>query len=245
MAHSPADSRLKLTAEEEQKVLSMDHYEISAYMHELYKQRGYTVQDSLNASVEHELTPAETVDEDLKQVTINGTVVRGTQAQIDDAMRQAFMKNSQQQDDQPARASNGRFAKTQTASVTDDADLIASDVVMRALAAQGIDPDALRDASENKKYEKSWAASVEDFLKSTPDYPGGDELQQRMGAKLLELGLTDKPSVESLRAAYDSISAETEQYIALQKATSSDEVAEILGINARRVAARTSSMWGK
>jgi hypothetical protein len=291
MAFGTADSRLKLTAEEEAKVLTMDHNEIISYMHALAKdstraQGALVVEDSLNHAVEHELTPAETVDDDLKQVTINGTVVRGTQAQIDEAMRAAFTKTSQQ-DDQPARASNGRFSKTRTAeeqaqAAADRAELDlqfkrGSLSTSEYLEKSGAIAEALEKTlgvpleqiAENFQkhageiYQNSWAEATRNFLKSPAGnkWPGGEANQKKIGEIITSMeldgvllaDLPDKQQAIHLAATYmqehnligenENVRQELEKRLAAAK--SSEEIAEILGINGRRVQARQSAMWGK
>jgi hypothetical protein len=251
-----ADSRLKLSAEEEAHLITLDHYGMASYLHELEVSRGYRVADELNPSVLHEITPVEA--EPVKQIsmTIDGVAVVGTQAEIDIAMKAAFLKNAQHTpqatDDAPLRdAATGRFARQDAQpSTTNAADKITNSLVTRALQEElGISAEELQASvaqiREGNQIVTGWAAATQEFLKSAPDYPGGDELQQRMAARLIELGLAEKPSAASIRKAYDSIAAEAEQYLKLQKATSPDEIAEILGVNSRRVSAQQSAMWSK
>jgi hypothetical protein len=230
---NPHPLESKMTQEQIDTLMKMETpTEMSAYMHELELSSGLRVRDELNASRLHEVVQEEQAAPKYSIKIGDETFTADTTEELAAKSEAALVARVQKtQADaaaaDSARTKDGRFAKQP--SVTDGADQIASDVVIRALEAQGIDPDALRDASENKKYERSWASATNEFLKSTPDYPGGEELQQRMAARLLDLGLTDQPSAESLRAAYDSISAEAEQYLALQKATTSEEIQQIIG----------------
>jgi hypothetical protein len=206
--------------------------EISAYMHELELSHGLRVRDELNPERLHEVVQEEQAAPKFSIKIGDETFTADTTEELAAKSEAALVARVQKTQadaaagDQ-ARNKNGTFRAQPR--VTDGADEITNDLVTKALQAQGIDMDALKDASDNKKYEKSWASATNEFLKSTPDYPGGEELQQRMAARLLDLGLTDKPSAESLRAAYDSISAEAGQYLALQKATTSEEIQQIIG----------------
>jgi hypothetical protein len=232
----------KLSQEQIDYVMTHSGAEVSAAMHEWELEAGLRVRDELNSSLLHEVVQEEQAAPKYSIKIGDETFTADTTEELSAKSEAAIVARVQKtQADaaaaaDSARTKDGRFAKQP--SVTDGADQIASDVVMKALQAQGIDPDALRDASENKKYERSWASATNEFLKSTPDYPGGEELQQRMASRLFDLGLTDKPSAESLRAAYDSISAEAEQYLALQKATTSEEIQQIIGKTQRDNEAR-------
>jgi hypothetical protein len=238
MSHSPSDARLKLTPEEEAKLITMDHNEMIGYLHQLELDKGLVVPDILNESVRHEITPVETKQADeIKQMTIDGVVVRGTQAELDGFMRAAFVKAQQQQDDAPARDTNGRFVKTADQGKNDEAEALkaaaAADLTLKFqrgeippseylkqsgamdeyLASKGIDVNAhQKQLQDGQKYEQSWAQATADF-KQTEDgkhAPYGPGFAEVIGEKLIELGLDDSPSVASLQKAYNALAIEAE-----------------------------------
>jgi|SRR5271156_329575 hypothetical protein len=295
MAQGTQDARLKLSAEEEAHLVTLDHNQMIAYLHELEVAKGLTVPDVLNGSVFHEITPVETppAASDVKTVTINGTVVSGTQAQIDEAMRAAFTK-SQSQDDQPARDSNGRFKKETPAEQRQKEELAVAEraeldlqfkrgqidtatylektgAIAEALEKTlGVPLNQIVDSFQEhagKSFEQSWAEASNKF-KQSPEgrtWPGGEANKLKLGEVMTTTEvegvlLADLPDkVQALRLAYDymkdndllveNTETKQEQTAALEKqitaAKSPEEIAQILGVNDRRVAAAQSAMWGK
>jgi len=85
-----------------------------------------------------------------------------------------------------------------------------SGAIDKYLAKQGIPASELKEVVEERKSDKvtqSWEAATAAFLKDS-DWPGGDQNLKLMGLKLAELGLGDKPPVESLKAGYESMKSE-------------------------------------
>jgi hypothetical protein len=64
-------------------------------------------------------------------------------------------------------------------------------------------------------------------------HPGGEHMVELIGTKLAELGLTDKPSAQSIQKAYDALCADADQYVALRDAKSPREIEEIWGKTGR------------
>jgi hypothetical protein len=88
-----------------------------------------------------------------------------------------------------------------------------SGVLDSYLAEKGIDVNAHQaQVQEGKKYEQSWAQATTAW-KQTEDgrqSPGGETFTKAMGEKLIELGLEDKPSAESVQRAYNALAIEAE-----------------------------------
>ena len=80
---------------------------------------------------------------------------------------------------------------------------VSSGAVAEALRHAGIDPDALREVS-NEMYQTKWKNATEDFLAGS-DWPGGQANMKRLGETILEMGMTDNPSAETLTAAYKTM----------------------------------------
>lgn len=203
------DARLKLTSEEEAKLITMDHNQMIAYMHELEVAKGLTVPDSLNGSVFHEITPVETApaSQDVHTVTINGKTITGSQEVIDAAMRAHFTE--QRQDDQPARGADGRFkketqrtAEEEAAAVADRAELELkfkrgeidtstyleqTGAIAEALEKQlGVPIEAIAETFQEQAgriYEQSWAEATTRFKESAEGrtWPGGNANMKKLG----------------------------------------------------------------
>jgi hypothetical protein len=171
-----------------------------------------------------------------KTVKINGVEVSGTQTDIDAAMKNAF--NKEAQNDQPARDRNGRY-QAEPAKDTKLSDAEALKVADRAmldlawkrgelsteqfldrsgaldnyLASRGIDVSAQREqAREGQETQRSWAEAVDGF-KQTEDgqnAPYSPALAKAVGEKIIALGLSDYPSVESVQRAYNALAIEAE-----------------------------------
>ncbi len=105
-------------------------------------------------------------------------------------------------DDPAAEAARQADLRTKMLSgaITVDQYMVQSGAVERALSEAGISPAALREVSD-QRYQQSWQASVDEFLKSS-DWPGGQENLKLLGEKLIEMNATDTPSVEVLQRAY-------------------------------------------
>ena len=172
-----------------------------------------------------------------KTVTIDGKVVSGSQDVIDAALRVEFAKNPPQPQPQ-GRDNNGRFVADDAngtaaaKAARESAELRAADNAMlelkfkrgeistadylkqtgamdEYLASRGIDVAAHQQQAQREAAEiTDWATVTTQFLKQNPDWPGGEELKDRMAHKLEELHLTQNPSVESLERAQAAIALE-------------------------------------
>src|SRR5271156_4141205 len=127
MSMGTNDARLKLTPEEEAKLVTMDHNEMISYLHSLEVAKGLTVPDVLNGSVFHELTPVETQATPKFSIKIGNEVFTANtleelNAKYEPALKAAVAAHDAAAQDSVARNANGRFAKQP--SVTDGVDAI-------------------------------------------------------------------------------------------------------------------------
>ena len=95
---------------------------------------------------------------------------------------------------------------------------------------------AQQENAELETYGQTWQEASAEFLQKS-DWPGTEENVRRLQNAIVELGLVDKPSVESLRAAYQHLIdtdnlAENPELTLQQKiteATSPEQLRAILG----------------
>ena len=101
-----------------------------------------------------------------------------------------------------------------------------SGAVDQYLASRGIDVAAhQKQLQDGQTYEKSWADAANAFKRTEDgkDAPYGEAFTKIMGEKLIELGLEDSPSVESLQRAYNALAIEAE----MSKETNPDRMEEL------------------
>jgi hypothetical protein len=108
-----------------------------------------------------------------------------------------------------ADAEAARQAEAQAAAAAEETvqEKFEREMVEKALARQGISIDTLREIEADKQAKAdaaTWESAAEEFRTSRlgADWPGGEKNKQTMGAVIAELGLTDKPSVDTLTKAY-------------------------------------------
>jgi hypothetical protein len=87
--------------------------------------------------------------------------------------------------------------------------IVKSGVIDKYLESKGIKVDELKTAATERQSDKiadKWKEATDAFSAKVKagesDYPGGEQNTYLMGLMLAELGLRDKPSVESFEAAY-------------------------------------------
>lgn len=223
----------KMTQEQIDTYMKLDYHEGQAYLHELELGAGLRVRDELNPERLHEVAQPVAAAEPKFKIKVAGVeytadTLEELNAQYEPALKAILAANQAKANDVP-RNSNGTFAKQP--SVTDGADQVTNDLVLKTLRDQGIDPDALRDATALKSHEKAWAAASKEWLatQTAESYPGGAELQAELQRKLEILGLTDYPSAANIQRAYDAVCADANRYIALRDAKTPQEIEEILG----------------
>jgi hypothetical protein len=87
--------------------------------------------------------------------------------------------------------------------------IVKSGVIDKYLESKGIKVDELKNAATERQSDKiadKWKDATDAFAAKVKagesDYPGGEQNTYLMGLMLAELGLRDKPSVESFEKAY-------------------------------------------
>ena len=224
----------KMTQEQIDTYMKLDYHEGQAYLHELELGAGLRVRDELNSERLHEVAQPVAAAEPKFKIKVAGVeytadTLEELNAQYEPALKAILAANQAKANDVP-RNSNGTFAEKQP-GLLDGADQVTSDLVMKSLLAQGIDPDALRDATALKSFEKSWMHAGKEWLATqTPEsYPGGADLQKAVQDKLEILGLMDYPSAANIQKAYDAVCADADRYVALRDAKTPEEIEAILG----------------
>jgi hypothetical protein len=164
-------------------------------------------------------------------------------------------QQQQQSTDQPRDAATGRFTAEPEATtdggeavaraelelrfkrgeISTDEYLTASGAIERHLAAQGIDMNALREASA-QQFHQSWAQATQEFLNSPAgrDWPGGEVNKVRLGQALVDMGSAESPSAENISRAYEYLrendllieNPEVEAHKAIASASSFEAVVE-------------------
>jgi hypothetical protein len=137
--------------------------------------------------------------------------------------------------DENAFARNELELKFKRGEISTDEYLSQSGAIERHLAEQGVDMEALREAS-GRKYEQSWEQATQEFLQSGEGrtWPGGEENKQRLGQVLIEMGLIESPSAESLARAYEYLrendglvpNPEVQAHQKISEATTFEEIVE-------------------
>jgi hypothetical protein len=168
-----------------------------------------------------------------------------------DLYRQVFAQPAEETDQQRRDPATGPFRGTAEqqriadAAANDDTRQIEGDIIERALRERGIDPEALQEVS-SQQYNKKWQSATQEFLQSS-DWPGGDENRQKLGEVLIAMNATDKPSVQTLRTAFEHMkknnllveNAEVSQQNRLAAAKSPEEIREILNYRG------DTAMWNR
>jgi hypothetical protein len=83
--------------------------------------------------------------------------------------------------------------------------ILKSGVLDKYLESKGLKVEDLKAATtktQSNDLNEKWETATKDFLEKNKEYPGGAQNTYLMGLMLAELGLRNKPSVESFEAAY-------------------------------------------
>jgi hypothetical protein len=83
--------------------------------------------------------------------------------------------------------------------------ILKSGVLDKFLESKGLSVEQLKTAAttvQSNDVNEKWETATKDFLSKNKEYPGGAQNTYLMGLMLAELGLRNKPSVESFEAAY-------------------------------------------
>jgi hypothetical protein len=219
MSHSMNDpasgSAIKLNAQQEAEIAQMNSVsEIQAYLHQVALDQRLVVRDNDPYYLQPVEAGSLAAAKSFAKVLVIGDQKHILECDSQDAlvraeldlMRELFggtASATTTTQEQPRDETTGKFVPR-----TDDPAAVAlAPSVVAALAAAGIDPEALRDFSNVRgaqAFESHWAAATEEFRKSPAgaDWPGGIRNRERLGQALDHLGLTNNPSVESLAKAF-------------------------------------------
>jgi hypothetical protein len=259
---TPENSRITTDGEFERAVAAASSAEeIKSLMHDRAVQQGLVIPDRFSPDV---LLPVDqpTPKRFGKSVTVDGSKrwFEGdseleVERRIGDYFRETLAARDtnparqQQQPTEQPRDAAGRFtteqedlvAKTdlelrfKRGEISTDEYLAASGAIERHLAAQGVDMDALRDAT-GRRFEQSWEQATQEFLQSSigRSWPGGQENMRRISEVLQQMGAVDSPSVENLAIAYQHLcendllvsNPEVEAHKAIASASSFEAVVE-------------------
>jgi hypothetical protein len=201
------------------------------YLHEWELAHGYRERDELNPSVLHQTDKvAEPAKPQVSAKLPDGTTFTGTSEEVSAKVTEHLIRQAEAARGDVPRNANGTFAEKQP-GLLDGADRVTSDLVMKSLLAQGIDPDALRDATAMKSHEKAWAHASKEWLATqTPDsYSPSVEVNAEIQKKLVLLKLTDYPSAANIQKAYDLVCADADRWVALRDAKTPEEIEAIIG----------------
>jgi hypothetical protein len=234
MAFSPNDAALQLTPAEADHLKTLTTDQIGPYLRDLEVERGLIIPD-WDPTLYVEPVPGSQPKGFAKTLVINGVktileaaseteLLQKENALLKQTFENAATTQQEQQDESP------RILETD-----DGLHAIENDLVARSLRDQGIDPEALREFSD-QKLAQSWASAVEEFKSGVGrDWPGGTENMKIAGEILAENNLP--PTADSLARVFEymrknDLLAENPALTAREKianAQSPEELREALG----------------
>ena len=254
MAHTPADSAIKIDKKLEEAIANAPNGEfIKEIMRQAMVDQGLATRawdSSILEPVEQALAPRAYTT----TVQINGVkhiLEASTQEGLNRQETALYRAALQGGTNEPTpRDPQGRFTAEPKASVPavssePRADAAIDTAAIEAyLRAQHIDPEALKTVSGEQAKQK-WEKATQEFLR-TSDWPGGEANKRALGEKLIEMKA--EPSANSLRRAYEELkrsnSLSENPELALEKkiagARDAGELREILGQHYGG-----TSMWGR
>jgi hypothetical protein len=254
-------SKITTDAEFERTIANASFEEIKSLMAARAIQQGLVKRDQYDPNVLIPTEPGTAPQKFARAVTINGMkhiIESDSELGLEKAVGDLFRAELQPaasatQQTEVARDDRVRFTSEQgrldEAELVRQSDLelrwkrgeISSDVYLtesgaldRALQAQGIDPNALREVS-GKKFEQSWADATELFKARHPDWIGGNENRDLIGQILVDNRLVDsEDKLAALESAYnharDNNLLETETLeTRIAGAGSVEQIREVLG----------------
>jgi len=248
----PLEDMLKNDPEAAKAYDALSVEEQKTFWHSQEQAAGYLVPDKYRPDILHEVPRIVTTAKfsiKIGNETFYGNSPEELSANSQDAIvKQIEAGNAARAaaGDVVARSANGRFAKQPSA--TDGLDQITNNLVTQALEDAGLSVDELKDVAQHTRQDRkdvsSWAQATQDFLKASPDYPGGEDMKNRMSKRVIELGLVNYPSAASFRKAYDSLVAEDNLAEAVKDVTDPQQMRELLGITGREQD-RLRNGWNK
>lgn len=233
MAFTPEQSRIKLSAEQEKQVAEMPSDQIAEYLHSLAVEQGHVMRD-WDPELFVELNPP-TPKRFARTITVNGQqhVLEADSEQGLLEQETAFYRSVFSNEPSSEQSSQ---QQTHSTAVEQPSSEPVLDSYMRSI---GIDPDKGR----NQSVVTEWANATQQFLERHPDWEGGDENRRSIQNAIIALGLTDRPSLETLEAAFQEI-VRTENYFEnpelAEKRSNATAIANATSIDEIRSAARKS-----
>jgi hypothetical protein len=269
MSFSPENSRIKVDASLEEQIHDATNVEqMKAILRAEALRQNLIVPDVINASVLHEVDVAaprrfaKTVEIGGVKQTIEGNSELEVEQKLGEFYRTTF-QHPVETTEQP-RNECGQFTaeqgkldeaaqlealakaelelKFKRGELSTDDYLTASGAIERHLADQGVDMEALRDASATK-LRVNWEAATAEFQQTEEGrrWPGGQENFKKLGNLLVEMGAADQPNSENIRRAAEWLRENGElagnPESKISEANSVEEIREALG--------RSSSFFGR
>jgi hypothetical protein len=124
--------------------------------------------------------------------------------------------------------------------------ILKSGVLDKFLESKGLSVDQLKTAAttiQSNDVNEKWETATKDFLDKNKEYPGGAQNTYLMGLMLAELGLRNKPSVESFEAAYTKMKERNIVFPVAAK-TAEETAAEAAAAAAKKKEALSSTAVG-
>ena len=231
MSFLPTDSAIKVDRNLEEKLKGASFEEIKAHLANAAVEQQLVVPDRYDNSVLIPTELANAAPKRFaKAITVNGQklIFEGeSELDIERAIGHHFraMQSAPiQETEQPARdASTGRFTSSAEPSVSQETKdslslqlqlgqidiatyLERSGAVTDYLEKAGVPMEELRSAVQEKssqRFEQSWEQATEAFLQGAgSDWPGGQENLSTANRLIVENGLMDQPSAETLAAVW-------------------------------------------
>ena len=234
MAHTPADSRVKVTPQLEEQLANASTEQIRELMAQAAIDQGLVVRDHYSPDVLLEVEPAATPRRFGRTVEIGGvkTIIEGESEHDLDKQAIELYRAAQNPAKTPTpqtqaqpRTDDGRFAKQQQNDAVKrseldlkfrrgelpvDEYLNQSGALDRYLEEKGVSVETLIDVS-NQRYTQGWADASERFKNSAEgsDWPGGDANMKIIGEEIIAMGLQDsEDKFGALVAAYQKLKSE-------------------------------------
>jgi hypothetical protein len=160
-----------------------------------------------------------------KTITVNGnsyTVEGSTELELAQSESRLFKEllspEATQRTEQSRDSQTGRYVPAEPAQTPEEIARVAElrmamvrgDLSPEEFLVQSGSYERYSQRRENEKVFTGWKSATDEFLHSTEgaDWPGGQDMLNRMGEKLLSLGYDGNPSAESLVRAWEIIKAE-------------------------------------
>jgi hypothetical protein len=220
MSYSPDDSRIKLTAEQEAHVATLDPESMKSYFRDLAVSAGYVSRDlDPNCLIENEGVESKSA-QFTKRMTINGKTVEfaaDTELAVEQQATE-YLKSLQASREEEIPATRQATVETESAEQVQNrvelelafkrGTLSAKEYIEQSgvldgyLRDHGVSIESLQSASATH-FEQSWKSATDEWM-ATPEgqsWIGGEQNMQTIGEIIAKFNLTDQPSAETLSRA--------------------------------------------